>query len=98
MNAQELARQLNEHELIEVNGADKRWWDYRELVQTSSARWRFGMVILMVSPRFEPSQCVVDDKSFPNREYSVNFQETDSVTSTPKFMLQSVTTIINSSF
>ncbi|KDQ17763.1 hypothetical protein BOTBODRAFT_582547 [Botryobasidium botryosum FD-172 SS1] len=32
---------------ISVNGSDKRWWDYRELFHTRSARWRSLMVLLM---------------------------------------------------
>jgi len=34
-------------EAIEIDGADKRWWDYSGLFKTSSQRWRSGMVILM---------------------------------------------------
>ncbi|KAF8761349.1 General substrate transporter [Rhizoctonia solani] len=32
---------------IEVDGADKRWWDYSALFKTRSARWRSLMVLLM---------------------------------------------------
>jgi hypothetical protein len=34
-------------ENISINGADKRWWDYRELFNSSSARWRTLMILLM---------------------------------------------------
>lgn len=34
-------------EAIEIDGADKRWWDYSGLFSTRSQRWRSGMVILM---------------------------------------------------
>ncbi len=34
-------------EQIEIDGADKRWWDYRGLFMTSSQRWRSAMVIMM---------------------------------------------------
>lgn len=32
---------------IALDGADKRWWDYSELFNTPSARWRSLMVLLM---------------------------------------------------
>jgi len=32
---------------IAIDGADKRWWDYSELFNTKSARWRSLMVLLM---------------------------------------------------
>ncbi|KAB5592909.1 Lactose permease [Ceratobasidium theobromae] len=32
---------------IEIDGSDKRWWDYSALFNTSSARWRSLMVLLM---------------------------------------------------
>ncbi|KAH8916306.1 hypothetical protein BT69DRAFT_1355805 [Atractiella rhizophila] len=35
------------HESIKQDGADKRWWDWRDLVRTHSARWRFAMVAFM---------------------------------------------------
>jgi sugar porter (SP) family MFS transporter len=34
-------------ESISVNGSDKRWWDFSDLLRTKNARWRFLMVILM---------------------------------------------------
>jgi len=34
-------------ESIAIDGSDKRWWDYRELFNTPSARWRSFMVVLM---------------------------------------------------
>lgn len=34
-------------EQIEIDGTDKRWWDYRGLFMTSSQRWRSAMVIMM---------------------------------------------------
>lgn len=34
-------------ENIAIDGSDKRWYDYSELFNTSSARWRSLMVILM---------------------------------------------------
>ena len=34
-------------EVIELNGSDKRWWDFRELGNTAAARYRLYMVILM---------------------------------------------------
>lgn len=37
--------EFKEH--IAIDGSDKRWWDYSELVNTSSARWRILMVALM---------------------------------------------------
>ncbi|KAF8588210.1 general substrate transporter [Ramaria rubella] len=32
---------------IAIDGADKRWWDYRELFRSRNARWRSLMVIMM---------------------------------------------------
>jgi MFS family permease len=32
---------------IEIDGSDKRWWDYSSLFNTRSARWRSLMVLLM---------------------------------------------------
>lgn len=32
---------------IEIDGSDKRWWDYSSLFNTPSARWRSLMVLLM---------------------------------------------------
>ncbi|EJD53532.1 putative MFS lactose permease [Auricularia subglabra TFB-10046 SS5] len=32
---------------IKLDGSDKRWWDFRELVSTKNARWRFLMVAFM---------------------------------------------------
>ncbi|KAG8903892.1 hypothetical protein FRB99_002592 [Tulasnella sp. 403] len=32
---------------IELNGSDKRWWDYSALFKTKNARWRSFMVFLM---------------------------------------------------
>lgn len=34
-------------ESIALNGSDKRWWDFRELVATKNARWRSLMVLMM---------------------------------------------------
>lgn len=34
---------------ILTDGADKRWYDYTEIFKTKSHRWRFFMVIMMVS-------------------------------------------------
>jgi len=34
-------------EAIEIDGSDKRFWDYSGLFKTSSQRWRSGMVIMM---------------------------------------------------
>jgi hypothetical protein len=36
-------------EQIAIDGSDKRFWDYSELFNTSSARWRSLQVLLMVS-------------------------------------------------
>ncbi|EJD50867.1 putative MFS lactose permease [Auricularia subglabra TFB-10046 SS5] len=32
---------------IQTNGSDKRWWDYKDLLMSHSARWRLLMVFLM---------------------------------------------------
>lgn len=32
---------------ISTSGSDKRWWDYREMVNTRAARWRTTMVVSM---------------------------------------------------
>jgi len=34
---------------ISITGADKRWWDYRELFNSRETRYRSLMVIIMVS-------------------------------------------------
>ncbi|KAG8987816.1 hypothetical protein FRB90_003124 [Tulasnella sp. 427] len=34
-------------EAIRLDGSDKRWWDYSDLVKTKNARWRSLMVFLM---------------------------------------------------
>jgi sugar porter (SP) family MFS transporter len=34
-------------EKIQLDGSDKRWWDYRALFATKNARWRFGMVLMI---------------------------------------------------
>lgn len=34
-------------EAIALDGSDKRWWDYRGLLGTKNARWRFLMVVFM---------------------------------------------------
>ncbi|BEJ16575.1 hypothetical protein CspHIS471_0511800 [Cutaneotrichosporon sp. HIS471] len=34
-------------ESISLEGADKRWWDFRPIFQTSSDRYRFGMCIIV---------------------------------------------------
>lgn len=32
---------------IDLNGTDKRWWDYTGIFKTHSSRWRIFMVITM---------------------------------------------------
>jgi hypothetical protein len=50
-------------EVISLEGSDKRWWDYSELVKTRSSRWRLTMVISMAFfgrkwiPSFKPENC-----------------------------------------
>jgi len=34
-------------ESMSLDGSDKRWWDFSELVSTKNARWRFLMVMFM---------------------------------------------------
>jgi hypothetical protein len=49
--------QLEYREMVEDisnTGADKRWWDYRELFNSRETRYRSMLVILMGNPR--PSQ------------------------------------------
>lgn len=36
-------------ESISITGGDKRWYDYSELFKSANSRWRFLMVMFMVS-------------------------------------------------
>ncbi|KAH7105487.1 putative MFS lactose permease [Auriculariales sp. MPI-PUGE-AT-0066] len=47
-NSPYVALEMKEfHESLSLNGSDKRWWDFYELISTKNARWRFLMVMFM---------------------------------------------------
>lgn len=35
------------HESIKLDGADKRWWDFRPVFNTGAARYRFGLCVMV---------------------------------------------------
>ena len=34
-------------EIISIEGSDKRWWDYTDLINTRASRWRLTIVVSM---------------------------------------------------